>query len=100
MLIKVVLVTQKFTGLSLWMTALKNKVKYASSLDEDLGWALTSPREVSDLELHGSLVLSKEWGRISLDCGVFWFIFMVFFRRPIGQAHAKGNKGFHKMQLI
>ena len=64
MLIKVGLVTQKFTGPFLWITCLISEVKHASSLDEDLGWTSTGAREVSDLELHSSLVLSKEWGQV------------------------------------
>lgn len=64
MLIEVGLVTQKFTGPFLCITHLINEVKHASSLDEDQGWALTSAREVSDLELHNSLVFGKEWGQV------------------------------------
>lgn len=64
MLIKVGLVTQNFTGPFLWITRLINEVKHASSLGEDLGWASTSTREVSDLELHSSWDSSKEWGQV------------------------------------
>lgn len=62
MLIKVGLETQKFTGPFLWITRLTNEVKHTSSLDEDLGWASTSAREVSDFSgperrmgAHGSV---------------------------------------------
>lgn len=41
-----------------------NKVNHASSLEEDLGWALTSAREVADVEWHSSLILGKEWGQV------------------------------------
>lgn len=62
MLIKVGLVTQKFTGPFLWITHLINELKHASSPDEDQGWALTSAREVSDLEMRSSF--GKEWGQV------------------------------------
>lgn len=52
MLIKVGLVTQKFTGSFIWITHVIKEVKQASSLDEDLGWASISAREASDLEFQ------------------------------------------------